>query len=284
MTDELTLRETLRELEAQIQTIIDAETDDFFALAKIMNRDPLKDFAGTDLHNTDLSKGELSGANLSNTNLSGANLSGADLSNANLSGADLSYANLSRANLSNIKFQGTNVKNCQFDNVLGLSISEKKDLEKRGAIFDRVDTKIDEEAIADNPQLKVQIKQQIEKRILAEISSEKTEEIKDFVPSSLLEEIAEQAEQIAPANLSPLDKLVACAHPFLYQWDVEDIEVFARPLVYEMMRGENIRFDKTPWDKLSTIEQVRRILKITQYALDSSCLENKQTQLTKDFL
>lgn len=89
-----------QEFQTLIERIEQAESDDFFDLAKILNRDPKKDFAGADLSGTNLSFGNLISANLIDTDLSGADLSSTNLSNADLSGADLSGANLSNANLS----------------------------------------------------------------------------------------------------------------------------------------------------------------------------------------
>jgi uncharacterized protein YjbI with pentapeptide repeats/transcriptional regulator with XRE-family HTH domain len=81
---------------------------------------------GRDLINADLSGANLRGANLSGANLRGANLSGANLRGANLSGANLRGANLSRAI----------VKNALFGRNPGLTEYMKRDLKRRGAIFE----------------------------------------------------------------------------------------------------------------------------------------------------
>jgi len=117
--------------------------------------------SGADLRDANLSNANLRDANLSGANLSGANLSGAYLSGAylrgaklsgadinsanllfaNLSGADLSGANLSGANLSDADLSGANLSGIQvektrFSDNLGITEELKKDLIKRGAIFD----------------------------------------------------------------------------------------------------------------------------------------------------
>jgi hypothetical protein len=86
-----------------------------------------------------------------------------------------------------------------------------------------------------------------------------------FVPSVWLDAIAEQATQIISENLSQLDRLVMCVRPLLSNWGDEDLEVFARPLVYAM-RGET-SIKQAPWEELSEIERVRFSLKIAQEAL-----------------
>lgn len=94
-----------QKLEDLSQQVVEAETEDFLELVKIVGLNLAKDFAGADLSFTNLSGADLNHANLSHANLSGADLShaklnGADLSHAKLSGADLSDANLSFAKLS----------------------------------------------------------------------------------------------------------------------------------------------------------------------------------------
>ena len=126
----MTEDQSLQELSADIQKLIEADTDDFFELGKLIGLDPLKDLAGADLHGTNLRGADLSRANLSKTNLREANLSGADLSEANLSGAALSNANLTDADLS-----GAKVNNTHFKDNPGINSDMKRDLEARGAIF-----------------------------------------------------------------------------------------------------------------------------------------------------
>ena len=134
-----------KEIENIIQRVQKAETDNFFELAKMLGRDPKKDYAGANLHKCDLSNGDLQGAilrqtdlsnaNLSGTDLSGADLSGADLSGADLSGAYLSGADLTNSNLSNAKLEEVLVVGTLFDNNVGLNSADENYLQKRGAIF-----------------------------------------------------------------------------------------------------------------------------------------------------
>jgi uncharacterized protein YjbI with pentapeptide repeats len=85
---------SFKELDRAIGAALDADTTNFFELAKLLGLDPKQDFAGADLSGTDLSGGDLSSANFAGTNLKGANLA-----SANLRGAILTNANLSGANL-----------------------------------------------------------------------------------------------------------------------------------------------------------------------------------------
>ncbi|MEG5061947.1 pentapeptide repeat-containing protein [Microcoleus sp. A2-C5] len=97
--------------------------------------------SGANLSGVNLSVANLSGANLRSANLSGADLiladlSGADLSDANLSGTDLRLANLSGANLIDADLSGIQVERTRFLDNLGITEEQKKDLIKRGAIFE----------------------------------------------------------------------------------------------------------------------------------------------------
>jgi uncharacterized protein YjbI with pentapeptide repeats len=161
------------ELQALVDRIIAAETDNFAELAKIANLNPALDFAGANLRGTtlsavdfssakldranfrgaDLSDADFSDANLQNAKFSGADLSGAFLGNAdlkgadlhrsslalaNLSGANLCNANLVEVNLTNANLGGANVEAARFGNNSGMGEEMKVNLQQRGAIFEEV--------------------------------------------------------------------------------------------------------------------------------------------------
>ncbi|OKH24828.1 hypothetical protein NIES593_06320 [Hydrococcus rivularis NIES-593] len=86
-----------------------------------------------------------------------------------------------------------------------------------------------------------------------------------LVPCDWIDAIAEQAARLIAENLSPIERLVACVNPLLSNWGEEDLQVFARPLVYTM-RGDN-GVKVAPWDELSEIEKVRLTMKIAQEVL-----------------
>jgi uncharacterized protein YjbI with pentapeptide repeats len=91
---------------------------------------------GANLSNAFLYRANLSEADLREANLHGANLSNAFLYRANLNEAVLSEANLSEANLSEANLSGAYLIRSRFRNNLGLSESNKADMQKRGAIFE----------------------------------------------------------------------------------------------------------------------------------------------------
>lgn len=124
-----------QEMEKIIQLVKEAETDNFFELAKILGRNPKKDFAGADLHNCDLSGGDLRRADLRRTNLSSANLKGAKLRGADLSFADLSGADFTGADLRGTIFDNVRAENAIFCNNVGLYERLRLDLIDKGARF-----------------------------------------------------------------------------------------------------------------------------------------------------
>jgi hypothetical protein len=124
-----------QEMERIIQLVKEAKTDNFFELAKILGRNPKKDFAGADLHNCDLSSGDLRGADLRRTNLSSANLKKAKLRGADLSFADLSGADFTGADLSGTIFDNVRAENAIFCDNLGFYERLRLNLLDRGAIF-----------------------------------------------------------------------------------------------------------------------------------------------------
>ncbi|NBD31588.1 MAG: pentapeptide repeat-containing protein [Cyanobacteria bacterium] len=133
-----------------IQTLINAESNDFLELCKIADLNPRLDFAGANLRGTTLRGLDLNGANWSRVNLrgaeltdvdfsqgnlqgaklSGADLSGAYLSNANLKHTDFHRASLALANLSGANLQGANLQEAN------LSQTNLNDCDLEGAKFD----------------------------------------------------------------------------------------------------------------------------------------------------
>ncbi|ACK66045.1 conserved hypothetical protein [Rippkaea orientalis PCC 8801] len=86
-----------------------------------------------------------------------------------------------------------------------------------------------------------------------------------LVPSSCLETIIDQAEQLAMENVSQLTELVECVKPLWTNWTEDDLEVFARPLAYSMRGETHIKQDA--WQELSEIEQIRFTMFIAQEIL-----------------
>lgn len=95
------------------------------------------------------------------------------------------------------------------------------------------------------------------------------------MPQHLLETIARQAQQAMAAQLSLADRLVQSVQDVLPQWNVDDLQVMARPLAYAMRGSEGNVVDSAldtirdlEWGSLSEIEQVRLSLAAARYALD----------------
>lgn len=140
-----------QEMEKIIQLVKEAKTDNFFELAKILGRNPKKDFAGADLHNCDLSVsgGDLQGADLRRTNLSSANLKGVNLRGADLSFADLSGADFTGADLRGTIFDNVRAENAIFCDNIGLYERLRLDLIDKGARFVNLDV-VNPEDIPEN--------------------------------------------------------------------------------------------------------------------------------------
>ena len=103
----------------------EAEDKNLIVVPNDVELDLKKDYAGADLSNLDFAK-----LDLSNADLRRVNCDGATFIHVNLSGADLSGATFKGT-----RFIGTKVKNAQFIGASSLSTTQKKNLEKKGAIF-----------------------------------------------------------------------------------------------------------------------------------------------------
>jgi uncharacterized protein YjbI with pentapeptide repeats len=95
---------------------------------------------GCELFYANLRGANLSSANLISANLFHADLSGANLTNANLTNAYLSGANFGGANLTHAKLNNAEVIDTYFFGVKGLTLKQKKDLKKHGAIIETGET------------------------------------------------------------------------------------------------------------------------------------------------
>jgi hypothetical protein len=94
------------------------------------------------------------------------------------------------------------------------------------------------------------------------------------VPQQLLQTIAQRARQVVAQNLSLADQLVLCVQDCLPNWGEDDLQVFARPLAFQMRSPETEVLESTlqsmrsaTWAELSEIEQARLSLVIARYAI-----------------
>ncbi len=93
------------------------------------------------------------------------------------------------------------------------------------------------------------------------------------VPQSLLEAIAQKAEQIFQGNLPLMEKLVQCVSPVLPNWGEDDLMVLARPLAYNMRnkiaeQTTLANLSNSNWEGLSELERVRLTIAIARFALN----------------
>ncbi len=100
---------------------------------------------GANLISANLFHADLRGANLTNAHLMHSYLNSADLTDANLEGTDLtnaylSGANFGGANLTHAKLNNAEVVDTYFFGAKGLTLKQKKDLKKRGAIIETGET------------------------------------------------------------------------------------------------------------------------------------------------
>ena len=87
------------------------------------------------------------------------------------------------------------------------------------------------------------------------------------VPQTVLNSIASRAAQLIESQLSTLDKLVEAVQESLPQWDVEDLQVMARPYAYAM-RGKEAELPETQdWEELSELEQGRLAMAIARWII-----------------
>ena len=87
------------------------------------------------------------------------------------------------------------------------------------------------------------------------------------VPQATLNSIASRATQVIESQLSTLDKLVDAVQEALPQWDVEDLQVMARPYAYAMRGKEPELPEDQDWEELSEMEQGRLAMAIARWII-----------------
>lgn len=96
------------------------------------------------------------------------------------------------------------------------------------------------------------------------------------VPHSLVETIVQQAQRTLATSNSLADQLVQCVQDLMPQWDVEDLQVLARPLAFSMRGSETdtviestlLAVRAVEWQELSEIEQARLSLAIARCTIE----------------
>ncbi len=87
------------------------------------------------------------------------------------------------------------------------------------------------------------------------------------MPQNVVEAIASRATQLVDSPLSSIDQLVNCVQDSLPQWDVEDLQVMARPYAYAMRGKEPELPEEKDWEALSEMEQGRLAMAIARWIL-----------------
>ncbi len=98
-----------------------------------------------------------------------------------------------------------------------------------------------------------------------------------WAPQSVLNAIVQQAQKVVASNLSLADQLIQCVQESLPNWNVDDLQVLARPLAYAMRGVETETAEVVEstlqavrplsWEELSELEQARLSLAIARCAL-----------------
>lgn len=109
------------------------------------------------------------------------------------------------------------------------------------------------------------------------------EKFSGLAPKNLLNKLGKIAVNIVDqvnslgSILSLSDQLVHCVSEVLPGWDLEDLEVMARPLAYSMRGSQNdaventlATIQSTSWSDLSEVEQARLSLAIALYAISEA--------------
>jgi hypothetical protein len=98
------------------------------------------------------------------------------------------------------------------------------------------------------------------------------ENFASFIPSNLLNAIAQKATELMNLERSASEKLVECVQGLLPHWETDDLLVLARPFAYSMRSNEqqnlaviisNVK--DREWTGLSEIEQAKVSLAIAHY-------------------
>ncbi|NJM56387.1 MAG: hypothetical protein HC857_01470 [Synechococcales cyanobacterium RU_4_20] len=87
------------------------------------------------------------------------------------------------------------------------------------------------------------------------------------LPQEIVEAIAARATELVGSPLSAIDQLVQCVQESLPQWDVEDLQVMARPYAFAM-RGQEVELPEDQnWEEISEMEQGRLAMAIAHWIL-----------------
>ncbi len=94
------------------------------------------------------------------------------------------------------------------------------------------------------------------------------------MPKELVQQLVQAARATSNQGLALIDQLVASAQSVLTGWEVEDLQVMARPLALSMRGGQEEALTvmlrsvrETEWENLTEMEKARLSLAISRYIL-----------------
>ncbi len=94
------------------------------------------------------------------------------------------------------------------------------------------------------------------------------------MPKELVQRLVQTARATSNQGLALIDQLVASAQSVLTGWEVEDLQVMARPLALSMRGGQEEALTvmlrsvrETEWENLTEMEKARLSLAISRYIL-----------------
>ncbi|MGK7932332.1 MAG: hypothetical protein AB4041_12990 [Microcystaceae cyanobacterium] len=138
-------------------------------------------------------------------------------------------------------------------------------IEHQFSLLDGIDEEINHQAHAFFDKLNQQWSQ-AESPSPSQFRADLYEKFSDFLPKILIENIINRAEQLASNNLDPLNQVVECVQPLWSSWTTDDLQVFARPVVYTMRSQSTTT--KADWEELTEFEQIRLTMTVAQEAVN----------------
>lgn len=137
-------------------------------------------------------------------------------------------------------------------------------IENEFALIEEVDDTLEQKATTFFSQLDQQWSN-LESSSLVSLKEDLSQKFNNFLPKTLINNIIEQAEKLTQQNLNPLNQVVECVKPLWSSWTTEDLQIFARPVVYAMR--DKTTETKATWEELTEFEQIRLTITVAQEAI-----------------
>ncbi|NEQ95394.1 MAG: hypothetical protein F6K30_01460 [Cyanothece sp. SIO2G6] len=109
---------------------------------------------------------------------------------------------------------------------------------------------------------------------LATLQASLDDTLQHRIPADLLQQLTQKAQALATQPITLAEQLVQCVQEAFPHWDVEDLQVLARPYAFAMRSPNTQKLElvaksvrTVAWSELSEIEQARLSLAIVHYTL-----------------